>query len=204
MTSCIACIIEGEGEKDAVPVLVGRILRWLHPKKRFKVIVGAKLPRGQLQDSQQLTKAVDAAAVRAGANGAVLVVADADDDPACQFGPGLAACAKQARIDRRVAVVLADVEYETWFIHAARSLADKHGFTSGMRPATAPEQIRDAKGWLSQHRRPLRPYHPPTDQVALTQIMSLKQARASDSFDKLCREIHFLATGKRQIKRKHR
>jgi hypothetical protein len=89
---------------------------------------------------------------------------------------------------RAVSVVIANREYEAWFIAAAASL---HGVRTLQICAAdllvSPEQPRDAKGWLGS--RMTNGYGETTDQPAFSAMMDLDQAIAgSPSFAKLCRE----------------
>jgi hypothetical protein len=142
--------------------------------------------------------AVRAQAQRVGEAGGVLVVLDADDDCPADLGPALLRRAQDARPDVRVSVVLANKEFEAWFLAGASSLAGHHGFPGDLAPPDRPESIRDAKGWLSEHRPHGPPYKPTVDQAPLASAFDMKQAReASRSFDKFCREVEFLLTARR-------
>lgn len=89
-----------------------------------------------------------------------------------------------------MAVVFAEIEYETWFVAAAESLG---GFLEvGDRPIPEnPEAQRAGKGWIQEYySRPGRSYSEPVDQPAMTASMDLSLCRRrSPSFDKLCREL---------------
>jgi hypothetical protein len=111
---------------------------------------------------------------KVGDGGGILVLLDADDDPACELAPELLRRAVAARPDRPVGVVLAVREYEAWFLAAAASLRGKRGLPDDLASAANAESIRDAKGWLDE-RMPRR-YSPTTDQPALTAVLDLDQA----------------------------
>jgi hypothetical protein len=60
------------------------------------------------------------------------------------------------------------------------------------------ETLRDCKGWLTSHRRDGVRYRPRVDQAALADSIDLDLARAnSPSFEKFCRDVTYLITGKR-------
>jgi len=83
-------------------------------------------------------------------------------------------------------VVLANREYEAWFLTSAPSLQGIRGFTFIDLVPPNPEVPRDARGWLTA-RMVGKPYREVGDQPALTGAMDLTQARAnSRSFRKLC------------------
>lgn len=90
--------------------------------------------------------------------------------------------------------MLANKEYEAWFIAAAESLRGKRGLAADLTAAPNPENIRGAKEWLSDHMPRNRPYNPTLDQPALTSVFDMEAARRADSFDKCYREIVRLLT----------
>ena len=75
----VCCAVEGHGEVSALPVLVRRIAAEL---SQSGVVVPKphRLPRGKMLKADGLWRAVQLQADRAGENGGVLVVTDADDD----------------------------------------------------------------------------------------------------------------------------
>lgn len=89
--------------------------------------------------------------------------------------------------DRASGVVVCQRELEAWFLAAARSLRGKRGLPVDLEPPSSPEGLRDAKGWLSA-RMP-GGYSETVDQPALAAAMSLEEARATASFDKLWRDL---------------
>jgi hypothetical protein len=181
----LGLIVEGHGETESAPLLVRRIAASLG----LACDIGRPLrvPRTTLVKAGELERAVTLLGNKVGAQGAVLVLIDADDDLACALGPVLLQRARVARPDRRVGVVLAVREYEAWFLAAAASLRGKRGLPDDLELTRAPESVRDAKGWLGE-RMP-RGYSPTADQAALTAVFDLAQARACASFDKLVREV---------------
>ena len=88
-----------------------------------------------------------------------------------------------------VACILANVEYETWFVAAAESLRDFLDFPADATNLQAPEKARSGKGWVQRHFKGPK-YSQTLDQPRLTARMDLGLCRArSPSFDKLCREL---------------
>lgn len=195
----IASVVEGDGEIQALPKLLHRIAGDLGIW-RISTPRPARVPRTQLVKASGIENAVlkQAEFVRGHAGG-VLVLLDADDDCPASLGPTLLARAQGACHDIPVAVVLPSREYESWFVAAADSLAGIRDFPASMTAPAQPDTTpRDAKGWLTHQRGKHRPYSPTADQAPLTSAMSLTLARAnSPSFDKLCRDAHYLMTGKR-------
>ena len=128
------------------------------------------------------------AANKCGESGWILLLLDADDDCAATLGAEIVTRASVAAPHRRLAVVLANREYEAWFIASASALSGKRGFTFGGEPSIDAEQPRDAKKWMAD-RMPNRGYHETTDQPAFSAHLDLEQAfGGSRSFRKLCSE----------------
>jgi hypothetical protein len=94
--------------------------------------------------------------------------------------------------DLPIAVVLAEKEFEAWFLAAAESLRGKRGLPRNLQPPKNPESIRGAKEWLSKKMNPERVYSETTDQPALTAEFDMELARCAGSFDKCFRDIQNL------------
>jgi hypothetical protein len=185
----IACLVEGDGEVEALPVLLRRVVQAIDPGVSLVVPRGFRHPSGSIQRVGGLERALSAVAVRF-AGHSIVVLIDCDDDCPKELGPELARRARQARPDLQISLVLAYREYESWFLAAAESLAGKHHLDPGLTAPENPESIRDAKGWLSRHLQGTRRYSPTVDQAALSQWLDLEQARTrSRSFRKLWKEI---------------
>jgi hypothetical protein len=92
-------------------------------------------------------------------------------------------------------VVLANREFEAWFIGAAASLNGRRGLVvSDHDLLVDPEQPRDAKGWLGS-RMNGGTYGETTDQPAFAARMDLQEAlHRCRSFRKLCDEWDRQAT----------
>lgn len=187
MTITLGCIVEGHGEVQAVPRLVHRIAAEVSPGTVVVTPAPLRRPRGTLVKAAEFERHVQLMARKVGPGGGVLVLLDADDDCPADLGPSLLRRAIDVRHDLKISVVVAKMEFEAWFLAAARSLAGVCGLPADLQPPDAPESIRAAKSWLSQ--RMDRPYSPTVDQAALVGAMDLAAARAADSFDKCYRDI---------------
>lgn len=185
----IACIVEGHGEVEAVPILIRRLASRNDPSISVRVVSLIRKSRNKLVRPGELERAVELVARRIAPLGAILVLLDSDDDCPALLGPTLLARARQARDDLPVAVVLAKREYEAWFLAAASSLQGTRGLQYDLTSPDDPESIRGAKEWLSARMSGNQHYVETLDQPALTALFNLDQARQSDSFDKCWREI---------------
>ena len=188
----IVTIVEGHGEVAAVPILLRRIAGVVSPETVLEIPRPIRVPRNTVVRADELERAIGLAAARAGTNGCILVLLDADDDCPAELAPRLLERAVEARPDRDIRVVLAKTEYEAWFLAAAASLAGRHGIDAAVTPPDDPEAIRDAKGWLSARMPAGQPYRETIHQESLSAVVDLGLARAAPSFDKLWRDVSHL------------
>lgn len=184
----IACIVEGYGEREAVPVLIRRIAFQLDPGLNVRIPHPIRLAKSRLLQPGELERAVNLAAIHIEGSGGILVVLDSDDDCPAEVAPKLLARVRSARSNLPSAVVLANKEFESWFLAAARSLRGYRGFPDDLEPPAQPETVRGAKEWLSRHRRE-GAYSPSVDQSSLAAHFSLDLGRRAPSFDKCCRDV---------------
>ncbi len=185
----IACIVEGQGDALAVPILLRSIVTMLDPALSLNTPEAIRVDRSKIVKPGELERYVTLAAAKNGERGAILVLMDADDDCPAMLAPQLLRRAQAARSDMPIAVVLAQREYEAWFLAAAHSLRGKHGLSALLEPPADPEAISDAKGWLRKHMEGSRTYKETVDHLALTRVFDLNAARRAASFDKLFRDV---------------
>jgi hypothetical protein len=192
--------VEGVGETVAVPVLLRRI--WKEYGLGESPIIhdpAHRIPRGQIvaNSGEKLSRAIQLAATYfrqpqfASDFGLVLILVDADEDLPCVLGPRIYEAAQAIRCDLNVSSIVANKEYETWFVAAAASLTEFLDLTSSI--PSDPEAERCGKAWIEKDFKDScvgRRYAPPTDQARMTGRMDLKHCRTrSHSFDKLCRDL---------------
>ena len=189
MTVKIGCIVEGQGEEEAVPILIRRIAECLYPELMIDTPRPFRVSRNQVVKAGEIERAVNLTARKIDGPGAIFVLLDSDDDCPAQLGPELRHRAQQTRSDLPIAVVLAKHEFEAWFLAAAESLRGYKGLKNNLEPPNNPEGIRGAKEWLRQRMEGTRTYSPTRDQAGFTDRFDLHQARQADSFDKCYRDI---------------
>jgi hypothetical protein len=180
-------IVEGDGEVPAFPILLRRLNEWLSPEHYIEIKRPIRVRRDRfLNRDEEFQRMLELAGLQCGDNGWILILLDADDDCPKDLGANILERARRIVMHRPVSVVLANREYEAWFIAAAHSLNGQRGFACSDERLPEPESIRGAKEWLSQHK-PDGKYREVTDQPAFTASMDLQQARErSRSFRKLC------------------
>ena len=185
----LIAIVEGHGDVQAVPVLLRRVL---HEKLRIydiEVVPPIRISKSKLLKQGELERAVELAARRTSSEDGIIVLFDADDDCPAQLAPKVVTRARTCRPDRRVSVVIAKSEFESWFVAAAESLAGHRGLSADLAAAEDAERVRDAKGWLSRHKPLGLTYRETIDQAAFASRIDLEQTRRCPSFDKFMREI---------------
>jgi hypothetical protein len=192
----IVCIVEGHGECESVPILIRRIAERFDPGLRVQVPHPIRVTKRRLLKQAELERAVGFAAVRAASGAGILVLLDADDDCPAELGPSLLARVQAARIDRPSAVVLANKEFESWFLAAAESLRGHKGLPADLERPENPEAVRGAKEWLNQRIRS-GAYSPTVDQPSFSARFDLEAAKRAPSFEKCYREVTRLLTALR-------
>lgn len=185
----IVSIVEGDGEVAALPILLRRVGEWQTPEKGIHVLPPIRVRRDRfLNREDEFRRMLFLAAAKCGESGWILVLLDADDDCPAELGAQMLERARRIVPHRRVSVVLANREYEAWFLAAAESLHGCRGLTFDFPPNFAAERPRDAKGWLGECMV-TGTYRETTDQPAFSALMDLQQAfKNSRSFRKLCSE----------------
>jgi hypothetical protein len=119
----------------------------------------------------------------------ILILFDADKECPRDIGPSTTALATTARKDKNIACVVANVEFETWFVAGAESLVEFLDLSRDADPPSDPETARHGKGWVEKRFKGVK-YSETVDQPKLTAKLDLQLTRRrSPSFDKLCREV---------------
>lgn len=176
--STIAAIVEGDGEVRAVPLLLRRMAQ-AHGVHNLHIPVPIRVRRDKfLNQDQEFKSKLVLAALKAGDYGTVLVLLDADDDCPLKLAATVMKRASAVVPHRAVSVVIANKEYEAWFLASIASLAGKRGLKNDLEPPEDAESIRDAKGWLGA-RMLKGGYHVITDQPAFTALFDMDQAHAA-------------------------
>lgn len=185
----IASIVEGDGEVQALPVLLRRFSEWKPPHDAVATLPPIRVRRDRfLNKEEEFRKQLLLAAAKCGDDGWILVVLDADDDCPAELGQRIYEKAQQYVPHRRLSVVVANREFEAWFIAAAHSINGLRGFSVSDDEKPAAEVPRNAKGWMQTHMAG-GTYREVLDQPAFAACLDLQQAfENSRSFRKLCKE----------------
>lgn len=185
----LASIVEGHGEVTAFPALLRNILGWYAPTSHFDIQTPIRTKRDKfLNDPDEFRKAITLGSLKA-KDGVLLVLLDADDDCPVELAQKVQADAAKHIESTNLSVVIANKEFEAWYIASASSLDGHRGFKLDPRlVGLDPEAPRDAKGWLG--RQMTSGYHEVTDQPAFAALMNVEAAwHGSRSFRRLCSAI---------------
>ncbi|MGC9317545.1 MAG: DUF4276 family protein [Armatimonadota bacterium] len=177
-------IVEGDGEVDAVPLLLRRLLYEF--LRRFDLEIGPPKNahgRTNLTTRGGIERFVRYALKEPEAAG-VIVLVDADDDIPCAL-----ACHLRHRIEALspsipAAVVCAERQYESWFVESIETLRGKCDLcTDAEWPASRPP---NPKAWLRDRMPATRTYKETSDQVSLTSELDFSLlAERSRSFRRM-------------------
>lgn len=159
-------IVEGDGEREAAGILLRKLLYPDHHKAGLHVLRPLSVNgRSNLTKSGGIEDFINIALRRPDVAG-VLVLLDADRDTPCAL-----ACELRERIEARqppvpVAVVCAQVEFESWFVDSIETVRGACGISEdAQRPERPPA---NPKAWLTQQMPRGRAYKETIDQAPLT------------------------------------
>ena len=176
-----------------MPVLIRRLADRIAPGCVLTTPQPLRVSRSKLVKGEELDRLVQLAAAKAGPRGAVLIILDADDDCAAGLATSLLARARAAAPDPdSVSVVVANREFEAWFLVGLESLRGQRGIRADVTSVKGAEEIRDAKGRLTSSMSGTRTYGEVLDQAALAALVDIDSALLAPSFAKLYREMERL------------
>lgn len=186
----VAPIVEGHGETLAVPALLHRLHLALASGDRLVVnppfrVSAPKFVRNAGERDRTMRFAASKARQ---AGGIVLILLDGDlkAEEVCpaRFGPRVMNEARMIAPDVPFLVVVAEREYESWFLAAGHSLRGQHGIAPDFSPPVDHASKRDAKGVLGAAMA--GGYDPIRHQALLTRAMDLDEAaRGNLSFRRM-------------------
>jgi len=179
-------IVEGQGEESAFPLLLRRLAEeagaW-----DIQISRPHRRRRTQLVQRDSLQTAVKVARLTPGC-ASILVLLDADDDCPKELAPTLEGWAREVAGTLTCYVVMANREYEAWFLASIVSLRGICDIRDDATAPADPEARRDAKGELDDRMRQGGTYSPTVDQARLTAHLDLASVyRSCRSFRKLVR-----------------
>ena len=187
----IQAIVEGHGEVNAVPELLRRLC---YEAGIFapKLLPAIRAHRTDFSERARLERWVRLAKLHEPS--AIIIIYDADDDCAVTAASLTRAVAQPCSLPIPCEVVVANREYESWFLAAMESLRGHRGIAADAAYPGDPEEPRDAKGRLSRKMVGNRTYSETADQAGLTATMDLAVAhQRCRSFRKMVKVFGELA-----------
>ena len=187
----IVPIVEGQGDVEAFPVLLRKLLQLRY--HRYEVEVAEpKKAGGSGKLVKELERYLLYAATTPGC-GSILVLRDADDKCPRALAKDLASRSKALRLNKPTAIVCAKREYEAWFLASLETIRGKARISGTASFTGDIESLSDVKGWLGGQMPPGRTYKETVDQARLTSLIDLSLAYAnSRSFRRLCHAVEQL------------
>ena len=193
MAQTIVPIVEGPGEVDAIPILLHKLFQELE-NFNFQVAI-PKNAHGSsnLQKPGGIERFVRYAWLEPKC-AAVLIIIDGDTGDSCAMvtARNLAARITALNGPHPVAIVVANREYEAWFLASLPSIVGQQISESLKFPRNAifvddPEAIRGVKAWLTRQLPRGKVYKETEHQAPMTRLINLTLARSrSRSFRRLC------------------
>jgi hypothetical protein len=172
--SAIVPIVEGQGEVEAVPLLLRRVLA---EGAHYGTTVAKpfRVSRSKVVKAGELEKAIQLAATSRDDAGSILVILDSDDDDPATLIEALKKRG-EAVTHLPVEVVAAVKEYECWLLGGKESLRGVCGIRSDASNPPAVETIRDGKGRLEANMTDNRRYVEVVDQPRLSAHLDIPMA----------------------------
>lgn len=173
----IVPIVEGDGEVEAVPILLGKLVAGMGRSE-----IGISRPPLNAGSCSDLTKPgglerfVRNAALRPEC-GAILILMDADKGCPLKIAQDFVARVRTLGTKFPVVVVIAKCEYEAWFLASlnslvGRTLDGRPGLPLGTTyPETDVEMLVGVKGWLSRQFPGSYRYKETLDQAPMTHLL---------------------------------
>lgn len=166
-------VVEGHGEVSAVPELLRRLC-FEAEVYDVQVLSAIRAHRTDFSDYNKLQRWIGLAKLEQ--PDAIVIIFDADDDCPVTTAQAVADWAKAISIPIPCEVVVANREYEAWFLGSIESLRGLRGIHNDAAFDQDPEQPRDAKGRLSNLMANSRTYSETADQTPLTSQMDFSSA----------------------------
>lgn len=195
MSRNIASIVEGHADVPAVRELLRRLLAATGDFET-RVLPPHRVPRNDLvrpgvAPGKDLDRVLALQSGRAGTNGLVVVVLDADDDDPYAVAELIYDVGSQYPC--WLLPVVATREYEAWFLAAIHSLRNHPAVRDDAHFEGDPEQPRDAKGKLEESMTTA--YKEVRHQPAFTSTMDLTQAGTASHFAEFRAALGAWSTG---------
>lgn len=185
-------IVEGDGDREAVPLLIRKILM---AGEYWGWDVGRPKQARNLTLLQQKLDSFLGYALKEPDCGGILILLDLDDGCPAVMAQKLANQTQQLALPKPVTIALAHREYESWFLASAPALSGHYDLPPDLQVPAHVEQVRGAKEWLTRQMPKNTVYKETVHQAKLTTRLDLALAsHHSRSFRRLVHAIEQLVT----------
>lgn len=198
----IVPVVEGPGDRSAVPVLLRRVLQHFN---RYDIQVREpKTAKGKQNLLKNYERFVEYASIEPGCVG-ILVLLDADDQCPVEEVHKLIERTRALDLQQSVKIVYANREYETWILASMDSeqggeIRVRLGIEGSESYQGDVDRIH-AKSWLKRKMPRGRSYKETSDQRSLTAFIDIEHTRRrSRSFRRFCHAVEELVGGIESVK----
>jgi hypothetical protein len=194
-SQAIYLVVEGDGEEQAVPLLIRRLLYDYLERFEFASIqVFNAQGRGNLTRQGGLERILEKVQRSSDCMGCLILLDAEKEDVRCPLTPvqQLADFAKKRTWPFPIVIVCAVCEYESWFLYNLEAIARDFELSTTSYEGD-PESECAAKGWISRQMPPDASYKETFHQVKFTdRIDIVKTAKQSRSFRRLVHAVEEL------------
>ena len=186
----IVPIVEGPGDKDAIPILLRRIFsdRLNRYDANFPVVKG----NGRQKIESDLAKFLGHARNKPNCSG-ILVLLDIDVDCPKDWATSMREQIDGIGVGCPVQIVYAKRAYETWFLASLETIRGNRNISDTANIQGDPEDVPNPKDWLTDQMPKGTRYKETTDQPALSARIDIALAHTnSRSFRRLCHAVEQL------------
>ena len=194
----IVPIVEGDGEEEAFPPLLRRLL---YEQDHYDITVTSPYNaqgRTKLTRPGGIEAYLSYAASEPDAAGIIVLLDLEDDNCAADLARELAARARNVYLNLPVAIVVVVRAYEAWFLASIETIRGKRVkrlafLPDDTEPPPEPETVRSPKSWLKERLVAGRFYKETLDMAPLTALLDCALVRRrSRSFRRLDHAIEQL------------
>ena len=188
----IVPVVEGPGDRSAVPILLRAIL-WEHFCRYDIGVDKTKSAKGKQKLIRDYEKFLRYASIEPSC-AAIIVLLDADDECPVEEVSRLVERTKLLELRQPVTIVEANREYETWFVASLDSqqgtaIRGRLGIADSVSYQGDVEEVH-AKSWLKRRMPRGRTYKETSDQASLSPLIDIEHTQGrSRSFQRLCHAV---------------
>lgn len=182
MTLRVFCVVEGHGDVAAYPILIRRIAGELYGEYDVEVERPFRLPKDKMLAAEEILPVLEFGEARLlercreGDKKLLLITRDADDECPVTIASSIWAVASQLATADHCRVVVANEEFESWFLAGVRALDGHRDCRNPLPEYADADAIRSPKGAFERSiLKPARSYSETVDQPKFAALISLEE-----------------------------